>query len=839
MAIKSYGRISITNITQVGELRLQPMSNSPLQIIFNPDTNTCVPDWNSNNLEITPMVFFNGEALASGYTVEFFRQDGMATEAKITATSGTEYVSGGKLYVKNSNVIKNTVSGVLTYKMKVAYTEPKTKITLTAEGNLTFSIVKNAETVKYVSISGDSAFLYNAKQQIQGANNFTLSARTTGVNISKWQYQKADGSWEDYPTTHNADISTANLVVYESDPTFFNDKLVVRVNTTDAGVFDLHTISKIRDGAAGGDSVAMVLSNDSHILPAAYDGTPTTYEGASTEVHMYKGGIEETDKWDITYVVSDPTNVTVAYDQAKGLYYVSRIAKTVDVATVTFTATKTDGTSNPVVSKFTVTKVKSGVDGSDAVIYRLIPSSYVMNKSEAGVLTPDKIIFRAKKRVGTADESNYAGRFYIYETTKYNPSDSDWVKKENSTVDEISHQYTPTATAVAIKCKLLAAGSTDTSKDIDSQTVVITNDGVKGADGESGEGGLSIVLGNEAELITCGNTGLVDGAQTISIPYTVYKGIEKVAATAEISGTLPSGMTLSSITNASASAPGVVTIAVANAATLGGASIMKGEVNIVVTIGEVSDTKKFSWSKNIRAKDGENAVVVQLFAPGGDIIVKSLVGTPNNVVLNSQVVDGSTIVTSGVTYAWKKLGSSGTYETLSGKTGSSLTVTPDMVDTYGFFQCEVTYKSKKYSGYYMVTDRSDPVEVAVFCNLGTQFVNNDKPGVIYAIVTQNGVEVDPLKSYTFSETAPSNPSNGQYYYKIDKTQRTVTLMKYNGSSWIAAPTSDQPTLKYNWYHIDPNSAAVNTSAVWKIGKVIYFDNVDTAPSLNLICEVTD
>lgn len=835
MGMKSYGRIAITNINKVGTLSVNPTCNMPLQVIYNPDDSSYIPDWSKTNLEVKPIVYFDGTLLNSDYTVTFKKKDGSSDPVTITATSGVEAVKNNVLTVSN-NVLEDSNSGIITYLMDVSYTEPKTKVTLNSVASLSFSLIKNSETVKYANISGENVFLYNSKQQIQGSNSLTLEGTVTGVTISAWKYRNSNGEWTDYPTTHNESISGNSLVVYESDSVFINDKAVIKLVTSDSSIYDIITVTKIRDGAAGGNSISCVLSNESHVVPADSDGTAITLNGAETQVFIYEGGLDVTADWDISYSVSDPSKMSVQYNSSDGKYIVASMDPSLDCGYVTFTCTKSDGTTAPLTAKFTVTKIKAGLNGENAVMYYIRPNTVAINKTEAGVFTPGKAIFQAKKRVGNSNETNYSGRFVIFESTVTNPTDSDWIEKVKSTTDETYKQYTPSSTTRAIKCLLLPAGSTSTDESdaLDYQTVIVSYDGDKGADGATGEGGLSVILGNEAEIITCDTGALVSQDQTITIPYTVYKGLTKVAGSATISGSLPSGMTLIGTTNASESAAGVVTLKAAKGANLGGTSVMKGEINILITVDSVQETKKFVWSKSVRAKDGSNAIILQSYAPNGNVIINKT----NSVTIATMLVDGSTIVESGVTYVWYRFDGSD-YAVISGQTSSTLTVTPDMVDSMASFKCTATYNSYTYDTYYVVTDRSDPYEVVPYSSIGTQLVNNDKPGAIFTRVMQNGSEVDPLKTNIFSTTAPSSPSSGDFYYHLDNSAKTCTLMKYNGSTWEAASGSDLPKLNYKYFKLDSTGNAIDITTPWKTGKAIYFDNTDSDPTLDLMVEVSD
>ena len=141
---------------------------------------------------------------------------------------------------------------------------------------------------------------------------------------------------------------------------------------------------------------------------------------------------------------------------------------------------------------------------------------------------------------------------------------------------------------------------TDDADVFDTITITKMYDGAKGdpgATGGTGSGGLSIILGNEAQTIACTNGGLVASALDVTIPFTGYVGITQTACTCAV-GTLPSGVTLKTNTAATASAAGSVVLSFASNGTLGGASVMNGTIDLTFTISGKTVVKKFGWKKS-------------------------------------------------------------------------------------------------------------------------------------------------------------------------------------------------------------------------------------------------
>ena len=104
---------------------------------------------------------------------------------------------------------------------------------------------------------------------------------------------------------------------------------------------------------------------------------------------------------------------------------------------------------------------------------------------------------------------------------------------------------------------------------------------------------------------------------------------------------------------------------------------------------------------------------------------------------------------------------------------------------------------------------------------------------------QNGREVDPLKSTTYSATAPSSPSTGDFYYQIQSSGAATKLMRYSGSSWV--DVTSNATYKhektYTWYRRDKDGNPLDNGSAFATGKVIYVDGDDVETKTVFVCEV--
>ena len=363
----------------------------------------------------------------------------------------------------------------------------------------------------------------------------------------------------------------------------------------------------------------------------------------------------------------------------------------------------------------------------------------------------------------------------------------------------------------------------------DTVTITKIYDGTKGdpgTPGSSGSGGLSVILSNEAQTIPCTSGGAVTAATNVTIPFAAYEGIEQKAATCTV-GTLPSGVTVKSNTPATATAAGSVVLTFAKNATLGGASVLTGTIPLTFSVSGKSVTKNFAWTKANAGTSGTSAVVFSVYAPNGTIVQNQ----SGSLTLATSAYEGATAITNA-TYQWAKY-SSGNWTNISGATAATLTVQGADIVNIQSYRCTMTYNSKSYVDVITVEDKSDPY-VSEMLSIGGFTVKNNLGGLgPYVIVRTNQREVDPLKG-NISETAPASPAAGDFWYQIDHTGHTVTLMKYSGSAWAAATETQE--LTYTWYAQDKDGNPITFD---KTGKVIYLSAADIDSILTLQCDVSN
>lgn len=820
MSITTFGTITICDVTDIGEFSVYPMANLPLSVIYDPDQSSFTPNWGTSNLVLTPVVYYAGTRLtlgSTGLSVTWQRQEGISGATNLTTG---ETNNNGVLTVNQNKFTAN--STMLTYIVTAEYVEPTSQQTLTSQGQITFTLNKMASSVKSCSITGESIFKYNSSQSLVGSSSITLTATVTNVSISQWQYKNSSGNWVQYPSSGTGTTLTVNA----THSTFVNNVCTVKLTTSDANVYDIHVITKLYDGAPGSGTIAAVLTNEDQMIPMNSQGVPTSYSGATSRIIVYEGGSDVTS----SYTISTTSDQNITFTRSSN-------AATNDTVTVTgmsgsagniyFTATKGTTTLN---KTFSLIGIQGGADGVTPTIYSLDASTYAMNKNISNVLTPSSVKFYAYQQTG-GSKTEYSGRFKIFENISLAEYDAASPKPSaayTSTSNESTHSYTPSSSATSILCLLFQGGGTTTR--YDAQSVVITSDGQTGQQGPQGQTGASainVILGNYADVIPCTSANKPAAQTTITIPFSAYEGTTRIAVTCTSPPKLL-GVTATN-TAGTASSDGSLVYVLPTSTSVSAAT---GTLSLSFSCKGNTIVKEYRWTRSTAATNGEDAVFLQLYSPNGYIFENG----GGTLTIEGVLTKGSTDVTSSVTtWKWEKY-VSGTWTTVSGATTRTLSVNGNTVDGYACYRCTATYSSKNYIQYYSLMDKTDPLQCTVLSSVGSQILNGQGVGALYVRVTQNGYEIDNMNTEVFSENPPANPSSGDYYYALDKTNKTVTLKKYNGSSW--ATQSETWNCTYTWYFRDKDGNRITPAGLSSSGKIIYIDGTLIDKKLTADVEVT-
>jgi len=841
MATTSYGSITIVDVTDIGEFSLYPTCDLPLSVVYSPDDNEYTPDWGRqennvyvNALHLTPVVYYAGNALslnASGLSITWTRKVDTGAAGAISSSRG-ETVSNGVLTVNQNQF--DTNMAMLTYICSATYLEPDTQRPLTAQGQITFSLVKQAATLKRCSIIGESAFKYASNQTSFTPASITLTALISGADLTNgnWQYKNSSGNWVNFSTsTDNPTINSTTIVIKPSISGLFNDRIATirklcsdYVDENSPGTYDIHTIVQLYDGASADATTAAILDNEDQMIPCDSSNNPTIdLSNVYTTFSILEEGSLASGWTYVTPTTSPANTITGNWNSSTRTWTLSTWTGSSDVASVTFRATKTG--KNDLVKYLQLTKIRTGQDGTSPEYYELICSAVATNRTTPGnVYSPSTLSFSANRIVGST-KTPYQGYIAIYENSTTGTNRGGAMTDASTPVT-----YTPSGSTLSYLTVYLyqTGGGGDI---LDRQTVVVTSDG---AQGEQGEGALNVVLGNVHEGISCTSGGTTKAQTTVTIPFTGYKGTTRQACSitsANITGR-PTGCTVGTITNDNGTTSGSIQLVFANNSTLGGSN--GGEITLTFTIDGTSVPMKFSWSKNFAGTDADPVITFQCYGKNGDVIYNN----SNTVILTSQLLEGATEKTA-TSYTWTQWG--GTNYTISRGTTKELTIDPSWIDGYGAFRCTAVYNSKTYYSYISVRDVTDPLQIQVFSTLGEQLVNGVGDGAVFVRVMLNNTEVDTIKSTNFvtNTNQITGATSGDYCYLLNKTNATCTLMKYNGSSWQTVAT-DPYDYNYTWtFRNNLGEATTYNGNATMSGKALYLGASVINKKLIMDVEVTE
>ncbi|MEG1013806.1 MAG: hypothetical protein RSI33_06135 [Clostridia bacterium] len=325
----------------------------------------------------------------------------------------------------------------------------------------------------------------------------------------------------------------------------------------------------------------------------------------------------------------------------------------------------------------------------------------------------------------------------------------------------------------------------------DVMTIYKVRDGATGTAGSAGASAPTAFLTNE-NVTFAGNASGQVAAVTKTCNAVAYRGTSKITPTVGTVTGAPTGMTVTAGEASNNEIPLFIVIA-ANA-TLGGTGAQQGELSVPIT-APVATTLKIHWSKvntgatgaaGADGADGADAIVFSLYAPSGTVFVNG----EGTLTIQTAAYKGTTAITTGATFAWKKY-ISGAWTAISGQTGASLSVTGSTVDGVASFQCTMTYGGKAYTDTISLTDKTDNFQASIESSGGDVFKNAIGTSTLLCRLFQNGAEVDATGT--------------------DHT--------------------------YKWYRRDKDGNAMDSGAVVATSKSLVIDGDDVSVKTTFICEV--
>lgn len=354
--------------------------------------------------------------------------------------------------------------------VQLAATSPRL-ITVSLPGNV------EVPAVKSIKLTATNTVFKFAAGSTTPSNFSTITVTANLIQLSGTVvFEVIEGSSQ-INVTGNSFTVTYN--------TMLTDSITVEARLTVGGVTysDVIDIVKVFDGAAGVAGLNIVLSNDSHVIPTDSAGQNGVYAGATSTVSVYQGSTDESANWTFSATGSNTT-----------FTFVDRVitvsALSADTGYVEILATRTGYSSLSV--RFTLSKARGGITGQDATAYWIVSNAAAIQKTIAGVYTPETIVFFAYSATGTTTPALYAGRFIIATST----DGSTYTNQVTSSVNESSISYVIPANIKTVRASLYLAGDTVTL--VDQEVVPVVSDGATGATGNTGtRGNISAAIGGQ------------------------------------------------------------------------------------------------------------------------------------------------------------------------------------------------------------------------------------------------------------------------------------------------------------------------------------------------------
>lgn len=463
-----------------------------------------------------------------------------------------------------------------------------------------------------------------------------------------------------------------------------------------------------------------------------------------------------------------------------------------------------------------------------------ISGEQVFKYTSAGAVSPAQITLTANLQnvtMGKWQYKNGSGNWTDYPTTS-----------DNASITGTTLIVKPTHSVFVGQSATLRITTSDANVG-DTTSIYKVQDGAPGGTGTD----ASVVFLTNENITFAGNKSGQVAAVTKTCNVVAYTGATKVTPTVGTPTGMPTGMTVT--TGAATDNEIPISIEIAANATLGGSGQMQGEVSVPVT-SPVNTTLIIQWSKvntGATGSAGTAAYVLTVYSPDGTVFTNGLANDSDEITINAQFYQGATNLTANANsyYLWEKY-ESGAWTIVKAEAaaaaGNTLTVEAADVTGSATYRCRARYKNTSTTYFYdtiTIIDKTDNYQADIDSTAGDVFKNTVGQTCLICRLWQNGAEVDPLKSTTYSTTAPSSPAAGDYYYKIASNSPTTALMRYSGSAWVDVTTDATygHEKTYTWYRRDKDGNPMDSGAAFAAGKVIYVDGDDVTVKTVFVCEV--
>lgn len=353
------------------------------------------------------------------------------------------------------------------------------------------------------------------------------------------------------------------------------------------------------------------------------------------------------------------------------------------------------------------------------------------------------------------------------------------------------------------------------------------------SDGQSAAAAYTPVLSNELQSIPADSNGNAIDNATYSCQVQMYEGTTLLTPTTGTVGdgkfkvVLPSSPP-SGISSVAQNSAGVITFTVKKGDPIPAATSIDFTIQVESTTNILKKSIALVMAK--AGKDGENAVTFVVNA-NSNVFTSGV----TELELTTTRYDGAIeIAESSASFQWAMY-ADGDWKTIPNATGASYTALSEDVTNIMSYKCTMTYKGNQYVDVVTLMDKTDIYTSELLTVGGTTFRNGRGGSAVFAIVRENGKEVDGFSGGHFPATSdPASGKEGDYFYYVDHTDKCITPKIYQNGAWVETTAIPQ-ALKYNWSLMDKTGNDIEFD---KTGKVVYLscDEIDSIGTIQ--CDIT-
>lgn len=503
----------------------------------------------------------------------------LAGDPTFTVTSGTATLSGtGQARVLNA---ANLTSDQATVKITWDGKEDYVTITKVREGTNGITVVAGneahalpASTAGVVSSytgSGTTIQAYEGATALSASSSAVVSAFRIGTITQSPAAAITIGAVSYAGST--ATIAAHSAMAAGTDSVTLTIPVTVyRADGTSSTFTKTQTISKAKTGAtgaAGSNGLTVVMSNESHTLPAGSDGTVSSYTNSGTTIQVYEGatlltaGGSANGSFTVGAATQAPASTltvgAVSYAGNTATVAVhSAMAAGTDSVTLTFpiTVKRADGTTATINKTQTLTKAKAGAVGAQGPSVTITTSRAASFTSTDGTLDGSQAAITFTAIVSGISSPTYAWTFSGLQASPTASTTSTQVitaaqfgTAKSATVKctvSGNNNYVDIVTIVRLEKSTAAAGANNTYIDangnlqgvssgggtsVNNGNIVLNQDGTLTGGGASQQVNLTHIPGTltadriktgtlaaDAEIrVGSGNTGILIDSKTLSI----------------------------------------------------------------------------------------------------------------------------------------------------------------------------------------------------------------------------------------------------------------------------------------------------------------------------------